>query len=906
MMYAPHRPSHEDRRQVAHSGCPLRPTPRPASRPAAVMAPVMAPDITADISADITAGMARRVSPGASTGGSPDVSPEVSRGVSLGMGRSLFCGITRGVARCRRAVPVCAVFAFLLAGLLSGMVAGPLPGMAGDALAAGTQGTAPGGPASGQGASGSGRGDLFTPLGPGGGGGMYVPSMSPYEQGLVFVATDMGGVFRSEDDGARWRLIPFGNGLRYTQLSPPMVHFPRHIAWVTERSRVTMSHDRGASWTTQPPGPWGKSPVTRLAGISGAGTGGATASRPYGAPPSGADGPDVLFAGTKDGVWRTTLVGGRPDGWQRVLDGGGSEIVSLDGMLYTFTGDGTFMTSRDRGVTWGVTAAAASVGGRVASFTGATDGSRAVLLASVEGRGLIRSVDGGRDWATVKPGFENERHLTMAPGQTRVAYAAQTGGVAHKQLLRSTDGGVTWEKTFRMAMPWDKVTFGTNVERSWVQTSLGWGYYLTANPLAVHPTGDGFLLLATQGDLYVSRDGGDSWRQAMSAVLPPDTGAGGAGASPRLATIGLEVTSAWGYLFDPHDPQRTYIAYTDIGFARSLDRGSSWQWSAKGSPWTNTFYDVVVDPAVPGRLYAAASMRHDIPHGTSLSPTNMGYGVHAKGGVVVSDDHGASWRVPYDAKGAPDALPSMTCTTIALDETSPAEARVLYAGFFGERDDDRAGVYRSEDGGRTWRDVSLGLGSPGNLHVYRVRIHPVTRELYCLITGISGKGTNFTVPGGLWKSADGGATWQDLTAGSPLAWWATNLAFDPADPRTIYVSAATAPGHWLEGGIYRTTDGGRGWKQVLSDKGIQKAVGGDSFDHTMAVAVHPDDPKLVYAGTTLHGLLYSRDRGESWQAYAAFPFAAVTGVTFDPADRTRMIVTTFGGGVWSGPVLPEN
>ena len=183
MMYAPHRPSHEDRRQVAHSGCPLRPTPRPASRPA----PVMAPGITADISADITAGMACRVSPDASTGGSPDVSPEVSRGVSLGMGRSLFSGITRGVARCRRAVPVCAVFAFLLAGLLCGMVAGPFPGMAGDALAAGTQGTAPGGPASEQGASGSGRGDLFTPLGPGGGGGMCGPSMSPYGQGLVVV-----------------------------------------------------------------------------------------------------------------------------------------------------------------------------------------------------------------------------------------------------------------------------------------------------------------------------------------------------------------------------------------------------------------------------------------------------------------------------------------------------------------------------------------------------------------------------------------------------------------------------------------------------------------------------------------------------------------------------------------------
>lgn len=788
--------------------------------------------------------------------------------------------VARCVTRYFRRLTACVVVALAFAGLLSVCVPHWLAGLAGYAVAAERAAL--------------GQADPFTPMGPGGGGGMYVPSMSPYQPGLLLVATDMGGVFRSEDGGARWKLIHFGNGLRYTQVSPPMVHFPLHIAWVTERTRISMSHDHGATWATQPPGPWGKAPVARLGGLPGS--------------------PDVLFAGTQEGVWRAVLANGQPQGWQRVLDGGGCEIVSLGEVLYTFTGEGAFMTSRDRGVTWqavvdAATAAVVRAGGRVASLTGATDGSQTLLLAAVEGRGIIRSVNGGSSWATVKPGFENERHLTMAPGQTRVAYAAQTGGVAHKQLLRTTDGGITWERAFRMAMPWDKITLGTNVERSWVQTSLGWGYYLTANPLAVNPAGDGFLLLATQGDLYASRDGGDSWQQAMSGTVAPGTGTaeGGAGrnAPARLATIGLEVTSAWGYLFDPHDAQRTYIAYTDIGFARSMDRGHSWQWSATGSPWTNTFYDVVIDPAVPGRLYAAASMRHDIPHGTSLSPTNMGYGVHAKGGVVVSDDHGASWRVPYGAKATPGALPSMTCTTIALDDTSPAEARVLYAGLYGEQDDDRAGVYRSADGGRTWRDVSHGLGVPGNLHVYRLRIHPVTRELYCLITGISGKGTNFTIPGGLWKSPDGGNSWQNLTAGSPLAWWATNLAFDPADPRTLFVSAATAPGHWLEGGIYRTTDGGRGWKHVLSDKGIQKAAGGDSFDHTMAVAIHPGDPRLVYAGTTLHGLLYSRDGGESWKQYAAFPFAAVTGITFDPANHARMVVTTFGGGVWAGPILPE-
>lgn len=723
----------------------------------------------------------------------------------------------------------------------------------------------------------------FQPRGPGGGGGMYVPSISPYDARLVFVASDMGGVYRSEDGGGSWRLIPYRQGLQFTQVSPPMAHFPGRIAWITQRNRVTVSDDGGKTWRTQPEGPWKNAPVTRLAAVPGS--------------------PDALLASTQDAVWRGEFsASGQSGAWRQVIDGGSSEIVALGGWLYTFVRNGEFLASPDGGRTWKTAAPGGqpSVGGRVASLAGGMDAKGMVLLASVEGVGIMRSTDGGQSWSRGKAGFENERHLAMAPGQTDVAYAAQTNGVAHKQLLRTTDGGRTWDKCFRMAMPWDKVSFGTNVERSWVQTQLGWGYYFTSNPLAVNPAGDGLLLLATQGDLYVSRDGGESWQQAMSAVQHAADG----GAVPVLSSIGLEVTSAWAYLHDPHDPQRQYIAYTDIGFARSVNQGRSWTWSAKGSPWTNTFYDVVFDPATPGRMYAAASMRHDIPHAQELFPTNMKFAIHAMGGVVASDDHGATWRVPYDPKGG-EALPSQTCTTVALDDRSPPAARVLYAGLYGEGDDDRAGVYKSVDGGRSWRTASRGLGTSGNLHVYRLRIHPATRELYCLITGISGKGTNFTIPGGLWKSPDGGDTWQNLTAGSPLAWWATNLAFDPVDARVIYVSAATAPGHWLEGGVYKTSDGGRSWKQVLSDKGIMQAAGGDSFDHTMAVVVHPDNPRLIYAGTTLHGLLYSTDGGESWRHFAGFPFAAITGVTFDPADRKRMIVTTFGGGVWSGPILPE-
>lgn len=728
-------------------------------------------------------------------------------------------------------------------------------------------------------------GAVFASRGPGGGGGLYAPAISPYDAGLVLVATDMGGVFRSEDGGGTWSLIHFREGLRFLQVAPPPAFFPSSVAWVTSRFNVTVSRDRGRTWKTLPVGPWKNSPIRHLAALPGA--------------------PDVLCVSTAAGVWRgESSAGGDFGGWRKVIEGQTSELLPLGGLVYTM-GTGGLMTSADRGATWRTagtgTGAVRIDGAKVAAFTGGRDDRGVLLVASLTDLGMVRSTDEGATWERTKSTFENEKFLLMAPHQTSVVYAAQTGGAAHRQVLRSTDGGRTWEPTFRMAMPWDKLPVGMNVERSWVQTQLGWGYYITAKGLAVNPGGDGFLLLATQGDIYVSHDGGDSWRQTMTEEFPPLQGDKG----PRLRSTGLEITSAWGYLFDPHDPQREYIAYTDIGFARSLDRGATWSWAARGAPWTNTFYDVVFDPEVPGRMYAAASMRHDIPHYIELTPTSMRYRPHARGGVVTSADHAASWTVPYKAD-APGALPSQTCTTIALDERSPVGARVLYAGLFGEGDDDKAGVYRSEDGGGSWRSVSRGLGVPGNLHVYRVRVHPVTRDVYCLITGLRGatKESFFSIPGGLWKSTDGGESWHDLTRGVNVASWSTSFAFDPVDPQTLYVTAATAPGRWLQGGLYKTVDGGRSWRHVLTDGDIRKVAGGDSFEHTMIVVVHPDDPKLVYVGTTLHGLVYSRDGGNSWKDYAEFPFAAVVNVVFDPRDHKRMIVTTFGGGVWSGPYLP--
>lgn len=720
---------------------------------------------------------------------------------------------------------------------------------------------------------------LFAPRGIGGGGGMYVVSVSPYDAGLMFLVTDMGGAYRSENGGEKWELIHYSQDFRFMQFSPPPAFFRDRIYWRSGKSGLRVSTDKGRSWSRMAGLPWDKAEVLHLNAIPGS--------------------EDVLLVGTAEGLWRT---GDACATWDRVLPGPTSEIAVLDDVLCALAAPDAVVRSRDRGRTW--TSAPVVVDGRAVrghpamGLAGAASGRGSLLVASLDKLGLIRSTDQGSTWTLVHQPYRGEKHLVVPPGQTEVAFAAQTGSNVNINLLRSVDGGRTWAPSFRMAAFAPKFGGKANVASTWIQDDLQWSYLISPRGFAVNPLKPEEAFLVTQGELYRTRDGGETWHPLMAREVLHGRGPH----SAHQQSIGLEVTSAWGYHFDPHDPARHYITYTDIGFARSPDNGTSWRWAAQGSPWRNTFYDLAMDPHAPDVLYAAVSARHDIPHHSNLSVTRGGYRGH-QGGVVRSTDGGLSWQVPY-RPGSPDGLPRQVCTTVVLDPASPPERRTLYAGVFGEGDDDQAGVYRSVDGGATWARLEPGPGVAPNLHIYRLRMHPKSKNLYCLITGLRSKKAYFTAPGGIWKSTDGGRTWESISNGVNLVWWATSLAWDPEDEDVLYVSAGSSEGRWMQGGVYKTADGGRSWAHILTDEMIRKAAGGDNYEQTMAVAVHPRDSRLVYAGTSRHGLLYSRDGGATWRHYAEFPAQSVQSITFDPADLTRIVVTTFGQGVFEGPHLP--
>jgi len=741
-----------------------------------------------------------------------------------------------------------------------------------------------------------------------GGGGLYNPVISPHDPNLMMVESDMGGRYVSRDGGRTWTIIHHKQIRSAVRGAPPLFH-PTKPGVIYALSgyganTIYVTTDNARTWRRWPDD---RQPPTGII------------SRFYIDPAV----PEKLFIGTADGKVLFTDDEGRHWRQAKGVSGAVFNILAEAGsprerrVYFVGTSAGVFR-SDDGGATFVRKTNGLPAGKRLTGFAGGSNEAGTILYAATPcwlagsklAGGVYVSKDRGETWQRVmnpdidvstkrtsrwaRGDLPQYSHLVANDADPKRAYV-YCGGTSyfppnHSTIYRTDDAGASWRAVWFV----DPRFKQHNVADDWMTSYLHQSYVARPIDMEISPTDPDFVIRSDGMFLFFTRSGGKSWL-AGHAIKAND-----ASADKDIVWRhnGLVNTTTWHYYVDPHEPNRHYIAYTDIGFARSLDFGKTWRWwgprerTAETNEypiprrWVNTCYELAFDPEIPGKIWGAFSGHHDIPNENSIW---RGTGrSRLPGGVCRSEDFGVTWQALR--KG----LPEKPALSIVLDPKSPKGKRTLYVAIYDH------GVFKSTDDGNTWVKKSKGLGDPTNMRVCRLILHR-DGTLFALITGmrIPARGPFTTKGVGLYRSTDGAESWQLVNRDYPLL-YPRDFAVDPNDSRLIYIGASDAPGaKWEQGGLHRTTDGGKTWKRVLRKR---KTHFGAYF--------HPKRKGWVYAtccgwSPAPQGSLFlSKDNGKTWVAFEKLPFAQINRVDFDPANPDIIYVTTFGASVWKGPAEP--
>jgi photosystem II stability/assembly factor-like uncharacterized protein len=457
-----------------------------------------------------------------------------------------------------------------------------------------------------------------------------------------------------------------------------------------------------------------------------------------------------------------------------------------------------------------------------------------VLLGALAGIGSLPQEAQAHPtvWSTSGPAGAYITAVAIDPQRHGTLYAAAWGA----GIFKSTNGGVNWRSASTGLSNRNVATLAIDPH---TPTTL---YTGTA-------TGDAG---ASGAGVFKSMDGGETWRAS-------NTGLEHSGALWRNITC---------LAIDPRNPQILYAGGTPwygllAKVFKSIDGGETW--NVAGSVFSALFVmDLAIDPQTPTTIYA-------VTWAGKFSPA----------AVVKSIDGGATWNSARDGLPySPSHASYAPYLSLAIDAEKPS---TLYLG---TADD---GVFKSTDGGGTWKAVNSGLpphpleyGYPSIAAVETDPSHP-----NIVYAGLA--------PFGLFRSINRGESWSAVNYGSIVQ----RIAVDPSNNGALYIAGPQ--------GIFKSIDDGRRW--------TESNVGLGSSAHVVALAMDPAHPGTVYAGTEFPngaqdldrgdgrwrpvgqigpGIFKSADRGEAWSR-AGLAGHKIYSLGIDPRTPATIYAGTWGG-----------
>lgn len=460
-------------------------------------------------------------------------------------------------------------------------------------------------------------------------------------------------------------------------------------------------------------------------------------------------------------------------------------------------------------------------------------------LGSV-GHGLYRSLDGGASWSRMSsqlPGsYRGKALLDIAPSDPEVVYATIGNGFSSADgnwLVRSTDGGDSWEvrhteTNFVGSQGWyshdvsvdpddpDRiVVLGFLIYRSEdaggvLSPATEWNSWTIAAPqiglhdgtpqythpdhhaVVRHPEDPSYMLFATDGGIYRTTNGAQSFRALNGGLQTVQfyPGMSNSARDSEIAMAGTQDnttllyrgTKRWRILsggdgawtaIDPTNPGRYYWSSQYLSMRRSSDGGVSSESIAPpgANRYTGFVAPFVLSPARPDRIYAGRDL------------------------VYVTQNRGTEWGTAN--RGQP--LTGEPLVSLAVSSTDADIAFAVTAP--GSRD--RGRVFVTLNGGTSWSDVT---GSLPDRYIVDVAVDPTNdARVFVAVAGFENEH--------VYRSTDRGMSWEAVGSGLPdLPTW--SVAVDPHFPDTVFAGN--------DAGVYISTVGGGAWEPF--DAGLPEAV----------------------------------------------------------------------------------